>query len=175
MPAKKSDLPVGRIVGVFGIKGELKCDPSSAGRTLFSPGAALVCRLKGGEEEDVRVSSVRDHKGRLLVRINDVTDTTLAERFVGSMLFASASDVELAPGEYLDRDLVGCRLLDEHGVQLGVVERVEHYPGSDMLVVNGRMVPMVKAFVRSIDIEKKSIEVGGLPLGLLDDDEAERA
>jgi len=60
-------------------------------------------------------------------------------------------------------------------VQLGIVERVEHYPGSDMLVVNGRMVPMVKAFVRSIDIAKKIVEVGGLPLGLLDDDESERA
>jgi len=29
--------------------------------------------------------------------------------------------------------------------------------------------------VRSIDIAKKIVEVGGLPLGLLDDDEAERA
>lgn len=175
MPPKKSDLPVGRIAGIFGIKGELKCDPSSAGRTLFSRGAAFVCRLKTGEEEDVRVSSVRDHKGRLLLRLNDIADATLAERFAGATLFASASDVELAPDEYLDRDLIGCRLIDERGAQLGVVERVEHYPGSDMLVVNGRMVPMVKAFVRSVDVAKKVVEVGDLPLGLLNDDEAERA
>ncbi len=69
MPSSTSELPVGRIAGVFGIRGELKCDPTSAGRTLF----LLVRRLRlahsPGESEYVEIAGVREHKGRLLIRL----------------------------------------------------------------------------------------------------------
>ncbi len=45
--------------------------------------------------------------------------------------------IALAPGEYLDDDLVGCDVEDAVGTRYGAVERVEHYPSSDMLVVGG--------------------------------------
>ncbi len=57
---------------------------------------------------------------------------------------------------------------DADGRSYGTAERVEHYPASDMLVVDGRLLPMVGAFIRSIDIKKKEIVVHDLPQGLLD-------
>ena len=56
------------------------------------------------------------------------------------------------------------------GTDYGNVDAVEHYPASDMLVVNNRMVPMVHAIVRNIDIAAKRIIVDP-PAGLLDDDD----
>jgi ribosomal 30S subunit maturation factor RimM len=38
-----------------------------------------------------------------------------------------------------------------------------------MLIVDGRMLPMVRAFVRSVDVAAKRITVD-VPRGLLDDD-----
>ncbi len=58
----------------------------------------------------------------------------------------------LREGEYLDADLVGCAVVGIDGTEHGMVERVEHYPSSDMLVVAGRMVPMVRAIVTAIDL-----------------------
>ncbi|MBV9270209.1 MAG: 16S rRNA processing protein RimM [Candidatus Eremiobacteraeota bacterium] len=171
MQTRKSDLPVGRIAGLFGIRGELKCDPSNAGRTLFSAGAHFRCALSGGTEEDITLSSVREHKGRLLISFDGVPDATAAERFVGATLFADERDVPLEANEYLDRDLVGCVLFDSSGNEVGAVQRVEHYPASDMLIVRNRMVPMVKEFIRNVDINKKRIDVD-LPPGLIDDSEA---
>ncbi len=163
----KSELPIGRIAGLFGIQGELKCDPTSAGRAVFSAGALLRCEVRGRSER-VTIVSVREHKGRLLIALDAARDATSAERFIGATFFAPREMLDVEAGEYLDIDLVGCSVRDPHGKAYGVVERVEHYPSSDMLIVAGRMLPMVRAFVRAIDTKTKEIVVDDLPEGLLD-------
>ena len=162
-----TDLPIGSIAGLFGVRGELKCDPTSSGRALFQPGAALTCSI-AGVIENVRIAEVREHKGRLLIALEGVTDATAAERYVGATFSAPREALDVETGEYLDVDLVGCSVESGDGRAYGTVARVEHYPASDMLIVNGRMLPMVKAFVHSIDLGNKRIIVD-VPPGLLDD------
>ena len=169
MTAKKNDLPIGRIAGLFGLRGELKCDPTSSGRTLFSVGASLRCELSGSTTH-LSIASVREHKGRLLIRPEGVNDATGAQRYIGATFFASRDVVHLEPGEHLDVDLIGCHIVGLDGTRYGAVTDVEHYPGSDMLVVGKRMIPMVQAFVRTIDTAAKEITVDVIP-GLLDDEE----
>lgn len=158
---------------MFGLKGEIKCDPTSAGRTIFSRGASIRCEL-GAVSETVTVTGVREHQGRLLIKLQGVEDATAAQRFIGGKFYAPREAFVLEDGEYLDEDLVGCRLLDEAGKELGSVTALEHYPAQDMLVVKNARVPMVAAFIKSIDITAKCITVD-LPAGLLDDSKAEEA
>ncbi|HEX8806142.1 MAG TPA: ribosome maturation factor RimM [Candidatus Aquilonibacter sp.] len=166
-PTRENDIPIGRIAGLFGVRGELKCDPTSAGRALFVPGAQLQCAVDGRIER-VTIESVREHKGRLLVALEEAHDATAAERFIDATFFAPREALDVAPGEYLDVDLVGCAVVGRDGKPYGSVERVEHYPASDMLVVSGRLLPMVAAFIKHIDTKKKEIVVDDLPAGLLD-------
>lgn len=166
------DFPIGRLPGVFGLRGELKCDPSGAGRSCFFSGAAMDIVLKDGTRFEARIASVREHKARLLVRFHGVDDANEAQRYAGATLYGSRDDIELEEGEYLDIDLVGCRVRGVDGRDFGLVERVEHYPASAMLIVAGRMLPMVDAFVKSVDIEAKAIVVD-VPPGLMDDDAEE--
>ncbi len=163
----KNELPVGRIAGLFGIRGELKCDPTSAGRVVFSVGAELRCE-RDAISTSIRLASLREHKGRLLITLEGVPDATAAEAYTNSTLYAARELIELDPGEYLDVDLIGCIVRDVNGRTYGPVQRVEHYPASDMLVVNERMLPMVNAFIRSIDTKTKEIVVE-VPAGLLED------
>jgi 16S rRNA processing protein RimM len=174
MPSSNSELPVGRIAGIFGIRGELKCDPTSAGRMLFSPHTHLRLVLADASSQEVEVSAVREHKGRLLIRLRGVESANDAERYIGSTFYADRGRIELEKGEYLDIDLIGCTLYDSRDNMLGIVSAVEHYPSSDMLLVNGKLVPMIGAFIKSIDTRAKRIVVD-LPAGLLDDDHAEEA
>lgn len=172
MPASSDELPVGRIAGVFGIHGELKCDPTSAGRMLFSAGAAFRLQFADGSSRDVQIGALREHKNRLLIRFSGVESANDAQRYAGATLFAERDRIVLEPGEYLDRDLEGCELFDPHGALLGRVARVDHYPSSDMLIVGGKMVPMIKEFIKNIDVAAKRIDVD-LPTGLLDEENAE--
>lgn len=168
MTTPKADLPIGRIAGIFGLRGELKCDPTTSGRTVFSVGATLRCTIDG-HSQNLKLAGVREHKGRLLVRFEGVDDATSAQALIGAMFFAPRERLDVASDEYLDIDLVGCEVFATDGKRYGTVERVEHYPLNDMLIVDGRMLPMVKAFIREIDIAARRIVVD-VPPGLLDDD-----
>ena len=166
MTLRPAETLVGRIVGVFGVHGELKCDPTSAGRPLFTPGRELRCACDG-TELTIRLTAVRSHKGRLLVRIEGVEDPVAAARYADSKLYASRSEIALGKDEYLDDDLVGCDVFGRDGMRYGAVERVEHYPSSDMLLVGDRMVPMVRAIVTEIDTAQRRIVIDP-PGGLFD-------
>ena len=157
---------MGRIAGPFGVRGELKCDPTSAGRALLVVGALFACN-KDGEATTVRIAAARPHKGRLLIRIAGVDDLDAAQAYAGALLHAARERIELAPGEYLDDDLIGCRVFGVDGTDYGSVQRVEHYPASDMLIVGETMVPMVAAHVREIDIAARRIVIDP-PAGLFD-------
>lgn len=126
-------------------------------------GARLQCG-----DRDVTVASVREHKGRLLIGLAEAPDATAAQQYVGATFYAPREELDVADGEFLDVDLVGCTVRSTDGTIYGIVSRVEHYPASDMLIVDGRMLPMVRAFVRDVDIAAKSIVVD-VPSGLLDD------
>jgi 16S rRNA processing protein RimM len=160
------EVAVGRIAGAFGVAGELKCDPTSAGRSVFEPGAELRC-ARGTHSEAVRITGVRPHRERLLIRLAGVEDLDAAKAYAGALLFAPRERIELQAEEYLADDLVGCSVAGVDGSHYGTVERVEHYPASDMLVVGGRMIPMVRAIVSEIDLTHRRIVVDP-PLGLLD-------
>lgn len=159
-------LSIGRIVGAFGVRGELKCDPTSAGRTVISAGARVRC-ARDGDVSVIHIRAVREHKGRLLIFLEGVEDAGSAERYIGCVLQAPRAEIALADGEYLDVDLIGCDVSGVDGASYGTVQRVEHFPASDMLVVGGRMVPMVAAIVKSIELPARRIVIDPPP-GLLD-------
>lgn len=159
-------MPVGRIAGPFGIAGEMKCDPTGPGRVVFSAGVQLRC-VRGGSESTVRITHVRPHQDRLLVRFEGVSDPDAAKAYAGAVLRAPREWISLEPGEYLDQDLVGCRVVGVDGTDYGTVDAVEHYPASDMLIVGDVMVPMVAACVVNVDVAASQIEIDP-PAGLFE-------
>jgi 16S rRNA processing protein RimM len=163
----------GRVAGVFGLHGELKVAPSRIGEDALVTGAVVRATLSDGTTRSLRIATMRRHQGRPLVRFAGVDDATAAASLVGSTLWIDRGDVVLAANEYLDDDLVGCMVVDVAGVQLGRVAGVEHFPAQDMLLVGPAraMLPLVRAFVRSIDVAARLIVVD-VPPGLIDPGEA---
>jgi 16S rRNA processing protein RimM len=159
---------VGEIVGVFGVRGELKLIPTEAGEPLFEAGARFFARP---HEHEIEITAVRSHKGRLLVRLEQAADMEAAQRFVGATLFAERERIDeyLAEDEILDVDLIGTMVRDASGKDLGEVLDVEHYPSSAMLVVGPRraLIPYVKAYIVAFDRGTHILTLD-LPEGLLD-------
>ena len=153
-PQPADELPVGRIAGLFGIRGEVKCDPTRAGRMLFSAGETLRAELPDGDSRSLSIEGVREHKGRLLLRFAAIDSPEEAETLTGATLYAPRARIELAPNEYLDADLVGCDLYGSGGLA-GTVER-------------GKMIPLIEQFIKAVDIPRKRIDVD-LPEGLLEE------
>lgn len=161
-------VPVARLSGIFGVRGELKCDPTAAGESALHAGGLYALGAKPSAQR-VRIATLRRHKTRYVVTLEGIATVEAAQPFVGAELYAEREAVQLQPGEYLDADLIGLHLVDAAGMRLGEVLGVEHFPAQDCLVVGPQraLVPMVKAFVHEIDLPAGTITVGDLPEGLL--------
>ncbi|TAM58935.1 16S rRNA processing protein RimM [bacterium] len=174
------ELVAGRIVGLFGIHGELKLQLLLGERPAFSAGERVRLRMPGGAALDVTARSLRPHAGRWLVAFDDAADPTAAQRYVGASVLAYAGELPpLGAGEYYDHQLVGCEVVDVAAAGaarlLGPVERVEHWPASDILILRGgAMVPLVHAYEPVIDLDARRITLS-LPVGLIDASAGERA
>ncbi len=133
----------------------------------FASGAVL--RTADGRR--FTVTSSRQTPSRLVVGFEQVSDRNAAEQLRGAELFAVVPADEMPSGaeEYFDRQLIGLRVLDAAGHDVGEVVGVEHGPAQDLLVVDvagaQRLVPFVHALVPVVDLSAGHLQladVGGL-------------
>ena len=159
---------LGKLTGVFGVRGEIKFLPTAFGEHAFYAGTIVAVGSASGARE-LRCASVRRHHERLLLAFDGITTPEAAREIVGAELYGEAGAIKLGPGEFLDAELVGMHLVDTMGLDLGEVVAVQHFPAQDCLVVGAQraLVPMVKAFIKYIDPVERTITTE-LPAGLLD-------
>ncbi|MEZ0327200.1 MAG: ribosome maturation factor RimM [Fimbriimonas sp.] len=155
---------VGRIVGAFGLKGELKVDPLTDFVERMHKGSRL--RLK---DDWVTVESFRIHKGRPLLKLSGIDDVDAAQALQWQELFsAEKATPNLEEDEFLTEDLIGMMVVTTEGQEIGLVDDVLVTPAHDVLVIGPVMIPAVKEFVKQVDLDDDRITVQVIP-GMLDD------
>jgi 16S rRNA processing protein RimM len=154
-------LEVGRVVRPHGLNGQVVVELWTNRRERVAPGAHL--EGPAGELHVVRSSSLGPAGGRArwLVAFQGVDSREAAERLRGAVLEAAPID---EPGALWVHQLIGTRVMDDRGTDIGTVEAVEANPASDLLVLdNGRLIPL--AFVTA---QAAGCLTVTLPPGLLD-------
>jgi 16S rRNA processing protein RimM len=128
----------------------------------------------GGRER--RIERAQPERGEFLVQLEGVHDRDAAEALRGAAVEAERS--ELPPpeaGEFYVADLIGCRVVDGAGRELGAVRETFHSGAHEVLVVAGGarefMLPLVDAMVTAVDLEARLVRCDPPP-GLIDPDEA---
>lgn len=169
------DLVVGRVVKAHGISGEVVVevrtdDPDAR----FTPGVALRGRARGGAERMFSIESVRDHAGRLLIRLAGVADRNAADALRGTVFIVDTADLPAIddPDEFYDHELEGLRVVTVDGTAVGAVREVLHTAAGELLAIKADaddreiLVPFVGAIVTSVSRET-GIVVIDPPDGLL--------
>ncbi len=120
-----------------GLRGEVVVQLVTHRTERLDPGTIL--QTDRGPAEVQRSSR---HQERYLVAFDVIADRTEAEAWRGVALYAEplpAAD----DGTLWVHELVGCRVLDEAGVDHGEVLEVQANPASDLLVLDGgALVPL---------------------------------
>lgn len=159
-PEKKSRRqPIGRIVGAFGIRGQVKVEPMTDFMERFGKGRKLWI---GDDPYTVETCSM--HKGRPLVKLSGVDTIDAAEKLQWTYLeSATRQKPILEEGEFMTEDLIGLRVVTESGELLGKVDDVQSFPAHDTLIVGAIMIPAVKAFVKDVDLASGQLVVCLIP------------
>lgn len=149
-------LEVGRVSRAHGLRGEVVVDPITDQPDRFAVGARFDTKLG-----PVVVSACRPFQHRYLVTFEGCATREAAEALHGIALLAEplARDEDV-----FVHQLIGCRLIDQDGVDRGAVIAVEANPAADLLVLDDQsLVPM--NFVTDVQDGRILVDV---PAGLFD-------
>lgn len=162
----KSDklIYIGKIIGVFGIKGELKVfSESDFIDHRFQVGAKILLKNKKIAKE-VMISSMRIHKKMILIRIENNNDVNLVEEYIGCDIYAYYDDVPtLDNNEYYLDDLIGLEVLDENKTHLGNVLDFIAVPQGYILEIKTQndkiLIPFVNEYILDISDDQIIVKV----------------
>jgi 16S rRNA processing protein RimM len=123
---------------------------------------------------ELRLESLRWHQGRVIAQFEGVHDRNVAEALRGVLLQVDSDSVAAPedPDEFHDHQLVGLSVVTVGGDVLGEVDRIDHAPSSDLIVLRKAgggtaLIPFVSQMVPTVDLAGGRVLVD-LPEGLLD-------
>jgi len=132
----------------------------------FDPGSELV----HADGRTLIIESARSHHDRFLVKFEGFSSRSDAESLRGALSVPADKTRSLGDAEYWADDLAGCNVALADGTEVGVAREVVPGTAHDLLVVDTKrgegLVPMVRAIVTDVDLDKKLIVLDP-PEGLL--------
>ncbi|MBQ3355977.1 MAG: 16S rRNA processing protein RimM [Oscillospiraceae bacterium] len=154
---EKQLLETGEIVSTHGIHGEVKILPWADAPDFLLQFKTLYLNGKPYEVEASRV-----HKTCVLAKLRGVDTPEKATLLRGQTVSVDREGLTLPEGTVFIADLIGCRVLDDDGAEIGRIKDVLTMPSSDVYVIEGEkryMIPSVKEFVREINVAEGFVRV----------------
>ena len=157
---------LGRITGVFGLRGELKVESytePSEGICGYTPWLLRKGDATDGALDERAVAAGRPHGKGVVVELQGVTDIDQARALIGSEVLVPRSALPpTAAGEHYWNDLEGMKVVTVDGVELGEVDHLFETGANDVMVVRGereRLLPYIPDVIVEVDAEGRTIRV----------------
>ncbi len=114
---------------------------------------------KEGSSREFEVESVREFRGRVLLRLRQVDSPEEAKKLVGGFVEIEREKmVKLPEGRHFVSDIVGLEVITTQGLRIGKVKEVMSLPANDVYLVQGEAklyhIPALKDVVKGIDLQK---------------------
>jgi 16S rRNA processing protein RimM len=143
-------------------------------RVSTGPAAAADPGARYQVPRQLVLESIRWHQGRGIAQFEGVVDRSVADALRGVYLQVDSDTLTPPddPDEFHDHELVGLRVETVEGAELGTVDRIDHAPSSDLIVLKKggggtALIPFVSQMVPEVDVPGGRVVVD-LPEGLLD-------
>ena len=120
-------IKIGKIVGIFGLKGEIKVSSEVLHFDKFT------------NIKDLKIINAKRKKNDLwIIKVENINDANVAEKVIGMELFAEKLNFpEKKNNEYYEFEAIGMSVV-EHGNEneiLGKIERIMNFPTCNLIIV----------------------------------------
>lgn len=154
---------VGRVSGLFGVRGWLKIHSYTEPRDNIVEYSPWFLN-SGGEWRSIEIESGRVHGKGVVVKFVGYDDRDAAAQLIGHDIAVTREQLgEPEAGAYYWADLEGLKVVTLEGVELGVVDHLFATGANDVVVVHGereRLLPFVRGdVIRDIDLQRGVMEV----------------
>lgn len=165
--SEQQAINVGKISGVFGVKGWVKVFSFTDPRENILSYSPWLLK-KGDETKTVNVVDGQLQGKTIVAQMSGVNDRDQAAGLMGWDVFITQDQLPAAAkGEYYWSDLVGLNVETVDGVQLGVVDSLLETGANDVIIVQGereRAIPFLQGqTVIDVDLNAGKIIVNWDP------------
>lgn len=158
---------LGVLLGSHGVKGHVKLKPFTEEPAAIFTFSSLYIGAGG---KSVELKKIRPLKQGFVVSVSGITSPEEAKLLSGKELYVSRADFDdVAEDEFYLADLIGLKVLDEEGCEVGFVRSVENYGSDDLLELVldepvkglGRnvFIPFTKLLVPEVNISSGHVSI----------------
>lgn len=165
-------LQVGIITSTHGVRGEVKVYPTTDDPRRFRRLKEVVLDT-GKEKMNLEIEGVKFFKQFVILKFKGLDNINDIEKYRQKSLYVTRKNaVRLQRDEYFIADLIGLKVQDEDGKELGTVKDVIETGANDVYDVemaDGKslLLPAIKQCILNVDVENGTMQVHVLE-GLLD-------
>lgn len=165
-------LQVGIIASTHGVRGEVKVYPTTDDPRRFRRLKEVVLDT-GKEKMNLEIEGVKFFKQFVILKFKGLDNINDIEKYRQKSLYVTRKNaVRLQRDEYFIVDLIGLKVQDEDGKELGTVKDVIETGANDVYEVemaDGKslLLPAIKQCILNVDVENGTMQVHVLE-GLLD-------
>lgn len=163
---------IGIITSTHGVRGEVKVFPTTDDARRFKRLKDLIVDT-GKEQVTLEIEGVKFFKQFVILKFRGIDTINDVEKYRKSTLLVPRKNaVRLNRDEYFVADLMGLKVRDEDGSEIGVLRDVMETGANDVYIIDlndGRelLLPAIKQCVLEVDVEEGFIRIHILE-GLLD-------
>jgi 16S rRNA processing protein RimM len=156
-------LVIGRVVGLYGVKGWVKIHSYSRPRENIRNYSPWYLRMDQSLQR-MDVTDIKEHGKGMVALLEGVSDRNAAMELLGTDILIRREQLPaLGEGEHYWSDLIGMVVVTMKGLGLGTVTDILETGANDVLVIRGErehMIPYVKGvYIMGIDIPRRCIQV----------------
>ena len=162
----------GIITSTHGVRGEVKVYPTTDDPRRFRRLKEVVLDT-GKEKMNLEIEGVKFFKQFVILKFKGLDNINDIEKYRQKSLYVTRKNaVRLQRDEYFIADLIGLKVQDEDGKELGTVKDVIETGANDVYEVemaDGKslLLPAIKQCILNVDVENGTMQVHVLE-GLLD-------
>jgi 16S rRNA processing protein RimM len=165
-------IPVGKIIGTHGVRGQMKLHSYSGNFDSLGAGRSVLLKKADGTLHGFTLKGAKANNGKFIISLTGFDDMDSVEPLMGSELCIKRSNLpEPDEDEYYWCDLIGLQVFTDEGILLGSITDIFETGSSDIYVVNSGdreyLIPAIGTVIKSIDLDNGRIIVTPLE-GLLD-------
>ena len=167
---QENELPiiVGRISGVYGVRGWLKVNSYTRPKENIFTYLPLMMQVNNAWQAIDLEETRQGGGGRLLVKMSGVDNPDEASGYIHCDLAVSREQLPpLTEGEFYWHDLIGLDVFNQDEISLGKVKKITETGANDVLVINGAgdskasiLIPLIMdVYVKQVDLIAKTMHV----------------
>ena len=161
-PGEPVFVVVGKLRRSHGVKGEILMDVTTDFPERLHPKQTVFV---GEQHEPLVIETIRWQDRAILIAFEGFNDCDIVGRLRNLYVYTRVSELPRLPeGEHYYHELLDLRVVDEQGLELGILTEILETGANDVYVVKGPegkeiLLPVIAAVVLNIDLERQEIRV----------------